>query len=167
MLIDRVRTSARPFLGCFFLCSFFFSSVFCWIFIALIVIVIGGVLRGNLKEAKKKKVGGGTTLYYFKEMGEHATPDYLAKTQKPMLIMQGEKDFQAKADKDFGAYKELLKDRDNVTFKLYKNLNHAFVPSVYGDIAKAKQEYNVEQHISEEVITDIADWIKQFQHIRK
>lgn len=33
----------------------FFSSVFCWIFIALIVIVIGGVLRGNLKEAKKKK----------------------------------------------------------------------------------------------------------------
>ena len=33
----------------------FFSSVFCWIFIALIVIVIGGVLRGNLKEAEKKK----------------------------------------------------------------------------------------------------------------
>ena len=33
----------------------FFSSVFCWIFIALIVIVIGGVLRGNLREAKKKK----------------------------------------------------------------------------------------------------------------
>ena len=75
--------------------------------------------------------------------------------------MQGEKDFQVKADKDFGAYKELLKDRNNVTFKLYENLNHAFVPSVYGDIAKAKQEYNVEQHIGEEVIADIADWIKQ------
>ncbi|MBE6951232.1 MAG: C4-dicarboxylate ABC transporter permease [Ruminococcaceae bacterium] len=35
--------------------TIFFSSVFCWIFIALIVIVIGGVLRGNMKEAKKKK----------------------------------------------------------------------------------------------------------------
>ena len=35
--------------------TIFFSSIFCWIFIALIVIVIGGVLRGNLKEAKKKK----------------------------------------------------------------------------------------------------------------
>ena len=33
----------------------FVSSIFCWIFIALIVIVIGGVLRGNLKEAKAKK----------------------------------------------------------------------------------------------------------------
>ena len=30
----------------------FFSSVFCWVFIALIVIVIGGVLKGKLKESK-------------------------------------------------------------------------------------------------------------------
>jgi len=35
--------------------TIFFSSIFCWIFIALIVIVIGGVLRGNMKEAKAKK----------------------------------------------------------------------------------------------------------------
>jgi len=77
-----------------------------------------GLYEISDEEAKKKKVGGGTTLYYFKEMGEHATPDYLADTQKPMLIMQGEKDFQVKVDKDFEAYKELLKDRNNVTFKL-------------------------------------------------
>ena len=76
-----------------------------------------------------------------------------------MLIMQGGKDFQAKTDKDFAAYKEILKDRDNITFKLYENLNHAFVPSVYGDITKAKKEYNVEQHIGEDVIADIANWI--------
>jgi len=111
------------------------------------------------EEAKTKKVGGGTTLYYFKEMGENAAPKYLAATQKPMLIIQGEKDFQVKVDRDFEAYQELLKDRDNVTFKLYENLNHAFVPSVYGNIADAKKEYNVEQHIGEEVIADIAQWI--------
>ena len=55
----------------------------------------------------------------------------------------------------------MLKDRDNVTFKLYENLNHAFVNSVYGTISKAKQEYNVEQHIGENVIADIANWIKE------
>jgi len=92
-------------------------------------------------------------------MGENAAPKYLAATQKPMLIIQGEKDFQVKVDRDFEAYQELLKDRDNVTFKLYENLNHAFVPSVYGNIADAKKEYNVEQHIGEEVIADIAQWI--------
>lgn len=111
------------------------------------------------EEAKKKKVGGGTTLYYFKEMGEHATEKYLVTMQKPMLIMQGEKDFQVKADIDFKAYQDLLNGKEDITFKLYKKLNHAFVPSVYGNIAKAKKEYNVEQHISEEVMADIADWI--------
>lgn len=111
------------------------------------------------EEAKKKNMGNGMTLYYFKEMGEHAAPKYLTATQKPILIMQGEKDFQATVEKDYNAYKQLLEGRENVTFKLYENLSHAFVPSVYGDIMKAKQEYNVEQHIGEDVISDIANWI--------
>ena len=110
-------------------------------------------------EAKRKKVGGGTTLYYFKEMGEHAVADYLAPLQKPILIMQGGKDFQVKVNKDFAAYQDILNGKQNVTFKLYENLNHAFVPSIYGNITKAKKEYNIEQHICEEVISDIANWI--------
>lgn len=112
------------------------------------------------EEAKNKKMGNGTTLYYFKEMGEHAAPDCLAASEKPMLIMQGEKDFQARADKDFAAYQELLKDKANVTFKLYEGLNHAFVPYLYESVSKAKEEYAVERHIGEEVIGDIAAWIE-------
>ena len=72
-----------------------------------------------------------------------------------------EKDFQATAEKDFEAYKQLLGEKKNVQLCLYANLNHAFVPSVYGNIMKAKQEYNVEQHIGEEVIADITTWIKE------
>ena len=118
-----------------------------------------GMYQLSDEEAKKRKMGGGTTLYYFKEMGEHPASGYLLTTGKPILIMQGERDFQATAEKDFAAYKQLLAGKENVTFRLYENLSHAFVPSVYGDIMKAKQEYNVEQHISEEVIADIANWI--------
>lgn len=118
-----------------------------------------GMYELSDEEAKKKKMGGGTTLYYFKEMGEHATPGYLTVCEKPVLILQGEKDFQATVDKDFAAYEQLLAGKSNVTFRLYEDLSHAFVPSVYGDIMKAKQEYSVEQHISEEVIEDIANWI--------
>lgn len=120
-----------------------------------------GLYQLSDEEAKKKNMGNGVTLYYFKEMGEHAAPKYLTATQKPILIMQGEKDFQATVEKDYNAYKQLLAGRENVTFKLYENLSHAFVPSVYGDIMKAKQEYNVGQHIGEDVITDIANWIKK------
>lgn len=110
-------------------------------------------------EAKKVKVGGGTTLYYFKEMGEHRATDYLEKLEKPILIMQGEKDFQATVEKDFRAYQEILADKDHVTFQLYDGLNHVFVASIYGQLMKAKKEYNVEQHIGENVIEDIAQWI--------
>ena len=127
--------------------------------VAKFAAMFDGMYELSDEEAKKKKMGGGTTLYYFKEMGEHPTSGYLLATVKPILIMQGEKDFQATAEKDFAAYKQLLAGRSNVTFRLYENLSHAFVPSVYGDIMKAKQEYNVEQHISGEVIADIANWI--------
>ena len=111
------------------------------------------------EEAKARKFGGGTTAYYFKEMGQHPAADYLLPLTKPVLIAQGEMDFQATADKDFRAYQELLKGKENVTFKLYEGLNHAFVPAISGDITKAKQEYNVERHIGEAVIADLADWI--------
>ena len=127
--------------------------------VAKFAAMFDGMYQLSDEEAKKKKMGGGTTLYYFKEMGEHPASDYLLATEKPILIMQGKKDFQATAHKDFAAYKQLLAGKRNVAFHLYEDLSHAFVPSVYGDIMKAKQEYNVEQHIAEEVIADIANWI--------
>ena len=110
-------------------------------------------------EAKKKKVGGGTTLYYFKEMGLHDTVSYLNASGKPLLILQGEKDCQVKADKDFALYREMLRDRENVTFCLYEGLNHAFVPALYDSILKAQQEFGKERHIADNVIGDIAQWI--------
>ena len=112
------------------------------------------------EEAKAKKVGGGTTLYYFKEMGQPTVAQWLEMTHKPMLVLQGEKDFQAKAAVDFAMYKELLSDRENVTFKLYPGLNHAFVPARFDSIADAKKEFTPERHIGAEVLDDIAQWIK-------
>lgn len=120
-----------------------------------------GLYELSDEEAKKRKFGGGTTLYYFKEMGEHPAPAYLQDLQKPLLILQGAKDFQAKADRDFAAYRELLQGRSNVSFKLYENLNHAFVPAICESISNAKREYAVPRHIGADVIADIAEWILQ------
>ena len=110
--------------------------------------------------AKATKIGNGVTLYYFKEMGQPTVEDYLNKTDKPMLIMQGEKDFQVRADRDYAAYQKILVGRNNVTFKLYPGLSHAFVPATYEDISMAKKEYSIEKHIGDDVISDIANWIK-------
>ena len=119
-----------------------------------------GMYQLTDEEAKKVKMGNGTTLYYFKEMGEHAAPRYLEQSCKPLLILQGELDFQATAAVDFAGYKALLGHRDHVTFKLYPGLNHAFVPALSSSILKAKQEYATERHIGPEVMADIANWIR-------
>lgn len=111
------------------------------------------------EEARQKKVGGGTTLYYFKEMGQPTVAQWLEKTNKPMLIMQGEKDFQVKAAVDFALYKDLLRQRENVTFQLYPGLNHCFVPARFDSIADAKKEFTPERHIGPQVLDDLANWI--------
>ena len=111
------------------------------------------------EEARQKKVGGGTTLYYFKEMGQPTVAQWLEKTNKPMLIMQGEKDFQVKTHVDFALYKDLLRQRENVTFRLYPGLNHCFVPARFDSIADAKKEFTPERHIGPQVLDDLANWI--------
>lgn len=111
------------------------------------------------EEAMSKKFAGGTTLYYFKEMGQKTAVDYLLQNDKPVLIMQGGKDFQVPADDDYLKFQELLAERSNTYYKLYPQLNHAFVDAIYDDISKASKEYNSERHIGEEVITDIACFI--------
>ena len=113
------------------------------------------------EEAKAKKVGNGTTLYYFKELGEHSVESYLEHLTKPILVLQGGMDFQVKPDVDYAMYQQILSGRENATFRLYPRLNHVFMPGIYGSITKAKQEYKVEQRMSGEVIADIAAWIHE------
>ena len=111
------------------------------------------------EEAKKIPYAGGVNLYYFKEMGGHRAADYLEKTEKPVLIMQGTKDLQVNVERDFGGYKRAFGERDNFSFRLYEGLNHCFVPALYDDISKATKEFSKERHIGENVISDIAGWI--------
>ena len=94
-------------------------------------------------------------------MGQPTVAQWLEKTSKPMLVLQGQRDCQVKAQVDFALYRELLGDRENVTFRLYPGLNHAFVPARFDSIAKAKQEFTPERHIGGDVLDDIAGWIRE------
>ena len=75
--------------------------------------------------------------------------------------MQGEKDVQVSVERDFALYKKYLSDREDVGFRLYEGLSHAFVPAIYGTIDKAAKEFKVEQHIGDAVLDDIADFIRR------
>jgi dipeptidyl aminopeptidase/acylaminoacyl peptidase len=100
------------------------------------------------------------TLYYFKEMGRKTAVGYLLESTKPAFILQGGKDFQVLAKRDYRMFKKLLAGRANTSYKLYPDLNHIFVKGIYDDILKASKEYKAERHIPEEVIRDIAAFIR-------
>ena len=83
-------------------------------------------------------------------------PAALAKTMNiPMLILQGERDFQVNM-KDFAGWKTGLAARAIVTFRSYPGLNHLFVA---GAGKSTLEEYQEIGHVAPEVIEDIAAWI--------
>ena len=111
------------------------------------------------EESRTQKFAGSLSLYYFKEMGQKTAADYLLENQKPILMMQGGRDFQVLAEVDFKKFQELLAGKTNIHYKIYPELNHVFVEAIYDDILKASKEYKVERHIGGEVIDDIAGFI--------
>ncbi|HEY2421645.1 MAG TPA: alpha/beta fold hydrolase, partial [Neobacillus sp.] len=67
------------------------------------------------EEAKSTVVlGKYSRAFYFKEMGEHPSINYLNSIDKPVLILQGDKDFHVSVEKDFKGYKNLLGEMRNV-----------------------------------------------------
>jgi len=107
-------------------------------------------------------IGKYNKMYYLKEWGSKPSPEYLKDLQKPVLVMHGTADFHVSVENDFNKYKEILADHQNADFKLYPDLNHLFMPKVYGDIKKALKEYKKAQKVEEYVIDDIANWINNF-----
>ena len=113
----------------------------------------------TVEQAQKTKTISKTYAWYFKEMNEHPTSGYLSIIKKPVLILQGEKDFQVTVEEDFNLYKQILANKPNVTFKLYAGLNHLFMKSVYGTVKEYKKEYKIPGKVDSGVLKDIAEWI--------
>jgi dienelactone hydrolase len=76
----------------------------------------------------------------------------------PMLILQGERDFQVNM-KDFAAWKSGLQGVQGVTLKSYPALDHLLVE---GSGNSASTDYRKPgQHVSPAIIDDVAKWVKQ------
>jgi len=81
----------------------------------------------------------------------------VAKSQNvPLFIAQGDNDIQVEPS-NLDGWKSGLTARTNVTYKLYPKLNHVFVSY---DKPSTGQEYFLPGNTPQEVITDIAKWMK-------
>lgn len=83
----------------------------------------------------------------------------MAKNQtEPLLIIQGERDYQVLSDVEIPVWKAALRDRENITYQLYPKLNHFFTEGT-GEMSKP-EEYFIPANIPKYVVNDIVDWVK-------
>ncbi len=78
-----------------------------------------------------------------------------AKLSIPILILQGERDFQVPMQ-DFAMWKTALASHKNATLKSFPALNHIFVA---GEGKSTAAEYQKAGHVDPQVIQEIAAWV--------
>lgn len=76
----------------------------------------------------------------------------------PLLILQGQRDYQVTFAQDYKGWQEALAARNNVTFRLYPKLNHVYTEGEGAMSTPA--EYAKQANVPLYVIDDISRWIK-------
>ena len=75
----------------------------------------------------------------------------------PLLILQGGADFQVSPTADFAHWQQALAGDRRVTFHLYSDLSHLFMPKGPSGTVR---DYQTPGHVDAQVIRDLSDWIK-------
>lgn len=95
--------------------------------------------------------------YYWFEQKDYS-PVSLAKLQSgPMLVLQGENDWQVPIS-ELDGWKSALKARQDVKYKSYPKVNHLLSEV---DSLSIGTEYNLKSNVSKSIIDDIASWVKK------
>ena len=117
-------------------------------------------LRAEVAKVKAVKPGDtnsvlGAPASYWLDLQGYDPPQASKYLAQPMLILQGERDYQVTMT-DFAAWKKVLAGKPNVTFKSYPRLDHLFLA---GEGKSGPAEYAKPGHVDEAVVADIAAWI--------
>ncbi len=105
---------------------------------------------------KNEWVFFGYPVSYWLDSKGYEPAEEAKKIAKPILILQGGRDYQVTMA-DFEIWKKELAGKTNVEFKLYFGLNHLFI---YGTGKSLPAEYMKKGRVSDEVIADIVLFVK-------
>lgn len=121
--------------------------------------VVEGVRALTPENAESAEPLAGVPPSYWLDLRGYDPPAAAKAVTRPMLVLHGERDYQVTMP-EFERWKDALEDRDDVTMKSYRTLNHLFMP---GTGPGNPQEYAVAGHVAEEVVRDIAEWIAELE----
>jgi dienelactone hydrolase len=119
---------------------------------------VANVKSANLSaDTRNSKLPLGCPAKYWLDLRGYHPAEAAKGLSKPMLILQGGRDYQVTLE-DFQGWKNTLSARQDVQFKLYPKLNHLFQAGA----GKSKPvEYENPGHVAAVVIGDVATWIGQ------
>lgn len=118
-------------------------------------------IKGQLKkirelDIREDEIVLGASKAYWADLMTYDPIKTAKDLDLPMLILQGERDYQVTRE-DFRGWEEGLAGQDGVCFKLYSDLNHLFIAGTGKSIPA---EYEMPGNIAQVVIEDIVEWIK-------
>jgi dienelactone hydrolase len=99
---------------------------------------------------------GGLPVSYWVDLKEYDPAAAARKLAIPLLILQGERDYQVTMT-DFALWKAAVGTAKGVVMKSYPSLNHLFVA---GEGKSLPAEYSKPGHVAPAVIDDIAKFVK-------
>jgi hypothetical protein len=103
----------------------------------------------------------GAPASYWLDLRDYDPAALAATLGKPMLILQGGRDYQVTVADDLARWRAALADHADVTIKVYPELNHLFAP---GSGPSSPAEYEAAQHVDATVIADVAGWLARPRH---
>ena len=102
----------------------------------------------------------GVPASYWLDLRAYKPAETAAALARPMLILQGGRDYQATLTDDLPVWKHSLADHADVTIRVYPADNHLFFT---GNGPPTPAEYEPAEHVDPAVITDIANWLNATQ----
>lgn len=106
-------------------------------------------------DTPRKELPLGAPLSWWRSVSELDPPRIAGRIKQPLLVLQGERDYQVTMD-DFALWQKALARRKDATLKSYPKLNHLFAE---GQGKATPDDYQKPGHVAAEVIEDIAAWI--------
>ncbi|PWY89723.1 alpha/beta-hydrolase [Aspergillus heteromorphus CBS 117.55] len=79
-------------------------------------------------------------------------------SRKPLLVLQGGRDYQATMKDDYARYYETFRGCVSVEFRVYESLNHLFVA---GEGLSVPAEYDKSGNVDAKVVDDIVLWVRR------
>lgn len=125
-------------------------------------------IEKQVKAVKSKKLSINTpatelpmsiNALYWLDLRNYKPHELAKKLNKPMLILQGHRDYQVTYE-DFKLWQKALLNKKDVEFKSFPKLNHLFMQ---GEGLSNPNEYNKEGHVSELVLKAISGWIHKLK----